>query len=255
MSIFRRRSRDKDFQDIEVSTKHVVPRIIAFCIAITIAIAGITIAVALWLRQPEGLHTVDAAADGGVPLYAADIKFVYYFTGGSNEIRAAKNAASAHYSAALLRACKLLDPQNEFAGFVNLATINKNPGQEYEVSGELYDVLKSAYGLTQERQGFNMFAGPLYRAWEDILVLNEPQEADPLFNEDQEALIAEFSAVLNDLSNFTLTFNDASRKVRFTYSEAVRKLLDDWDVTDGVIDTGILHDAYELKLVASFLIN
>ena len=148
-------------EEILVSDKHVGRRIVVFAVAFVVAVSAFAVGIYQATKKEPGYYVIAPAVDRDAMRYANGITLEYYFSGSSSEIKDAMREVTDRYSAVLQRAYKLLDPVNEYPGFVNLATINRNPGKELEVSEELFSILTDALDKTAEGQGFSLYAGAL----------------------------------------------------------------------------------------------
>lgn len=247
--------REKDLpEDIELNTRHVVLRTALFVLALIVAVTAFAVGITGIGRKEPGLYAVEAAPDDALPLYGGEMTLQYYLTGTSAENRETLKLLKEAYSMALKRAYILFDAKTEYGGWTNLATLNARPGETVELDGALFAALTDAYERTVRDEGYNVFAGPLYAAWEEVLYLEEPEPFDPLNNAETEEKLTRLAAAVNDPGNFRFEVVDASRRaVRFEYSDAVRALLEEYELPQTVLDLNILRDAYELRYVADAL--
>ena len=215
----------KDIEELKTNKKHLILRIIGFALASLIAVGAITYGVIMLSHKDEGYQEIEPYMLDDSTSPPDNVKFNYYFTGKSNEIRQYMNVVKDDYSVAFNRIYKQLDPYNVYSAIVNINTLNKNTGKKTEVSEELYGVLKDAYEKTEKCEGYNMFAGALYYEWNSIIILEEPYEADPLLNESEKERLSRISEQVNDLSNFTLIFDDSAKTVTFDVSEEYKKFI------------------------------
>ena len=240
--------------DFTISDKHVPLRIAAFVLAFIVAVGGITAGVVNIGRKQAGYNTVEPDADQSAPLYSADVTLTYLFTGSRSEIKEAYNAVQKDYSAALSRAYKLLDAENTYTGLPNLASLAESGGEAVELPEELYTVLLDALEKTRQQQGYNMFAGALYAAWTDILILEEPEPFDPVNDPTQAGRLQRLSKATADLGNFSLEIADPDRhSLRFAVSEAYLALLEELEIEAPVLELNLLREAYELSMVRDAL--
>lgn len=239
---------------IIVSTKHVPLRVVLFVIACIVALAAFSYAIASLGKKSEGLQVVAESPDAQAPIYGNDYELKIYFRGSSNEIKEEMKRVQDCYSTVLQRAYKLLDAANEYENYPNLATINHNPGKEVEVNEELYAVLKDAVERTEKQEGYSMFAGALYRYWYSILILEHPEDFDPLLHEEEAERIGRLARMTAEPEHFALTFGEnGSRTVRLDISAQYQELLENLEIPYEVLDLNLLKDAYLLQLVARVL--
>ena len=240
--------------DIQPSTKHIPLRIALFVLALAVAVSSISYGVTRIGRQNIGYSAVDPDTDEEAPRYAVGVVLTYYFEGSPNSMREEKNLLRTAYGSALRSAYKQLDAVNCYEGVTNLASLNRNRGQTLEVSAELYAVLRDAYEKTLERRSYSVFAGALYAEWNSILPLEEPEDFDPLRNEDEARRLEQIAAANAELSAFSLEFLDDERHLlRFSVSNAYQTMLQELEIDAPVLDLNLLREAYELELVARAL--
>ncbi len=241
----------KKEEQLTVPTDHIWLRIIGFALALLVAVSAISYGVVNIGRKEAGYQKVDALPDGDAVLYAKDIRFYVYLDGDSDRIKSKLNTIRSAYSAALLRCCKLLDAETEYEGVSNVATLNAHIGEDVAVSEELWRVLLDAQEKTREQKGYNVFDGAFYRAWQDIRILENPEDFDPLRSEEERERLAKLCEAGQDLSRFELVPVDAEKHIlRLEVSEDYRNLLRELEQEGPILDLGLLHDAYELRLLS-----
>lgn len=238
---------------LEVSSKNIKLRAILTAVAFVIAVVAFTVGVVRIGHKDPGYHLIEAKVDKDTILMNKEVGFKYWFDGSSNEIKSGINDLTAVYTPVISAAYKELDHQNTYDGVVNIATINQNQGKFLTVAPELYSILKDAYSRTLEQRGYNMFAGALYSEWKSILILEEPEDFDPARNPDEAARMASIAAVVSDLSNFSLEFDDTASAVRFSVSEGYLRFCRDYEIEAPALDLNLLKNAYMLEAVASAL--
>ena len=243
--------RDTDREDIRVRSKHLALRVTVFVLAVLIAVGAFAYGITGLGRKKPGYYRVEATEDEELLRLNGRINFQYLFSGSNAEIGAELRQLQALYGASLRRGSRLLDPSSTYVGVINPAELNANLGRDISLSDELFETLTDAYAKTQERQGYNLFAGPLYAEWNSILILENPEPFDPIRNTDEAARIARLSELVNDLDNFTFEIVDAEKHtVRFDVSEEVLSCMREFEMECPILDLNLLHDAYLLRLIA-----
>ena len=241
-------------EEILVSDKHVGRRIVVFAVAFVVAVSAFAVGIYQATKKEPGYYVIAPAVDRDAMRYANGITLEYYFSGSSSEIKDAMREVTDRYSAVLQRAYKLLDPVNEYPGFVNLATINRNPGKELEVSEELFSILTDALDKTAEGQGFSLYAGALNAEWSGISASEHAAEFDPAQNPDEAARLAALAELAADPEAAVLTVTDADRRaVRLDLSDGYRAFAAEYELSDTVLDLGMLKEAWMLDLAAAGL--
>lgn len=238
-----------------VDQKKLILRFAAFVIALSVGVAAVIIGISSANRLEEGLQTVEAELDKDLPLFQSGISFRHWFSGSSQEIRLGLKELNGAYSDALKDAHRLLDPEQLYEGWVNLATLNQNQGREIVVSAELYGILRQADDFTRRGTVYNVFAGALYAEWESLRYQLEPADTDPASDPEEARRLELLTAATRDLSNFSLEFLDDARcALRFTVSQSYLKLLDELELNEApILDLNVLYDAFKLQLTAERL--
>ena len=227
--------------------------IIIRAVLCVLALAAAVIAFSTFAKQctniETGWQTISPNTDSEALLYYSGISLNYDLEGTSSERRVQMLELRDAYSKALAHIYKLLDPANNYNGYVNIAYINAHPDTDIKVSPELYSVLSSALELTRQGRA-NIFGGALYGEWMSICVLNDSEEYDPLADQDERVRIDTIAQNTKDLGNFTLELKDGDT-VRFSVSEEYRALLNSMECEHPVLDLGYLREAYELEYAAA----
>ena len=236
--------------------KYKVLRTILFFVAFAVAVIAITQGVLAIGHKDPGWQSVSAQADAQAPLYSSDYTFQYYAQGTSNQIKAVLREVTPLYSQTLARAYKLTDSANTYDGYVNLATLNQSNGEAVVLEQELFDIICDAWDRTNKKEGYNMFAGPLYSEWYSILGSDNAPDFDPLFNDYQAQRIKKLAEAVSDYSNFRFEIVDsAQRIVRFSVSEQFKSLLKELELDVPVLDLNVLRDAYILDLIRKVFVS
>ncbi|MBQ9535357.1 MAG: FAD:protein FMN transferase [Clostridia bacterium] len=230
-----------------------VLRIVAFVIAITIAVGAFTAGIVSLNKRDEGWYEITPNPSEDGTFYSGGMEFLYYFAGGSNEIRQMEREIAAAYSIELERMYKLFDPENTYEGYVNLASLNQSEGKWLGVSEELYEALKTAHAYTAEGAGYSVFSGELYREWEGLVYLMSPAESDPLSDAAERARLDAITAALGAEDAVRLELRDGSREVRLTRSEEYKRAETELELAGAPLDFGLLRDVFTVEYVAAAL--
>lgn len=228
--------------------------LVLFIVALALALFFFGRGIFSATNKESGFYEMNAKEKSEAGTYSKGISFSYFLDGKSNDIKTAKMEIENCYSDALLRAYELTDPAKEYEGLNNLCTINKNPGKEIKVGEDLYSMLQDAYGKTLEKKGFSMFAGSYYTHWNSILSLSEPQEFDPLFNEDEKERLDSLLAETLSEDAFSLEFK-ADNTVVFNVSEDYLNYLADREESLFCLDFNLLREAYMVEYAQDMLVN
>lgn len=246
--------KNKKEENIVVSEKHVGLRLTLFVIAALIAVLAFSYGVSQLLHRDEGYYDIEIPKNSEFSMYSVGFSVSYYFEGESAEIRSNTKKLEDLTATHLLRAYKLLDNDEEYDGYSNIATLCSNIGEEISVGKELYYILADAYERTTSGGVYNMFAGSLYDEWQSILTLEEESipDFDPSNNENSARRIEELAEMTSRLEYFGLEFTSEEKyTVRFTVSDEYLAFLRENEYSERILDLNILADAYKLELVAS----
>ena len=232
--------------------RHLTLRIVAFVFFFVLAVGAFAFGVVRIGQKEDGYQSISASVDEEEPNYASGFALQYYFSGSSNAIKEEMKKVSEVYSAALKRAYKLLDKNRSYEGYNNIYTLNSQQGHPVVVSDELYVVLQDAYVKTDEGAAYSLFSGAMNDHWNAFLYADTPQEFDPSANEEEQERLETLAKETLNPKNFTLQFGE-DNAVTFAVSDAYEKVMKRCEVEGNVLDTGALHDAYVLFIVANAL--
>ena len=241
--------RKEKSNEMEVNEKHVPLRILGFVLALVLAVGAFTFGVTRIGHKDEGMYDLTAAADAELPLYQSGVHAKFLFRGESAQIKLALGQADKIYTEALKRNVKLLDARQEYDGMVNLATLNARLNQDVAVSPALYTVLTDAWEKTRAGEGYSLFAGPLFAEWESILILTEPEDFDPLRNEDEARRLELLAQWTGQTEKIRLVEVDAEQHIlRVEVTEDYLRFLEEMELEPVVLDLNLLREAYLLEL-------
>ena len=232
--------------------KKILIRLIAFLIALGVAIFAFTNAILSLGRKKPGYYDVGLTAEGSAALYGSGVHFLMYAEGSSSDVRLTLNEAQKEFSDALLYAYKLLDARELYEGVNNLAVLNLADGQPVQVGETLYGVLEDALRRTQLGEGYSLFSGMLHHEWTALRYLEEPQDSDPLRDPKEAALLSDMAAMVSNPSAFMLTLT-APDTASFSISSDCRAFLEEQEIDAPLLDLNLLHDAYLLEMTAQAL--
>lgn len=239
--------------DIEVSDKHIKLRIVAFVLALVIGVGAIGYGISLMGAKTPTYYDVEVTGEQEVVRLGRGFRFRHRFTGSFFAIRAEKQKLQETYTESLKRWARLLDPEERQRGLVNLAALNQSVGVDMTVERDLFDILRDAWERTRRGEGYNVFAGALYEEWNSILILSDPQDFDPLGNEDERARLETLAALYSDPARFALVFDEEKSTVRLEADPAALETLEELELAGRVLDLNLLRDAYLLSGVAADL--
>ena len=237
------------YEDILVSTKNVKKRLIIFIIAIVVAVGSFTVGIIGYGSKEAGFHEVTVTPDEDAPTYGSGYSFFYWFEGTSGEIKEKYDLLQTQYSNSLARIIKLLDAENIYDGYKNIAYLNAHVGEDVDIPEELYEVLKDAADRSGEGV-YELFSAPLYRFWKSVLILENAPEYDPLVNGDIAERIEMLASELCKEGIAEICFlNDTTHTVRLEVSDEYERFRRENEVDSPVLDLGIMSDAYAVTLL------
>ena len=225
------------------------PRIIAFLIAVGIAIASFTIGVMQYAHRETGYYEVGYSNAANAEVYDSGVHLLYYAEGGSSFIRQHLNEVQRVFSDDLLQYYRLLSAEKTYEGLNNIAALNAAPEQALKVDAVLYAVLKDAYARHEMQEGYHLFSGVLHTEWQSMRYLEEPEQTDPLLNDDEAEFLKVLTSQLARKEQFSLEFDDNNSTVTLHISEEYRNWTEQNEIEAPVLDLNLLHDAYLLQLV------
>ena len=226
------------------------PRIIAFLIAVGIAIASFTIGIMQYAHRETGYYEVGYSNAANAEVYDSGVHLLYYAEGGSSFIRQHLNEVQRVFSDDLLQYYRLLSAEKTYEGLNNIAALNAAPEQALKLDAVLYAVLKDAYARHEMQEGYHLFSGVLHTEWQSLRYLEEPEQTDPLLNDDEAEFLKVLTSQLARKEQFSLEFDDNNSTVTLHISEEYRNWTEQNEIEAPVLDLNLLHDAYLLQLVA-----
>ena len=225
----------------ERSNFNIIIRLILFVVLIAAGAAAFSIAFMQLTKQKTGISIIDEYPSEDAKRYGLDFELYYDLQGSNTEIKELKKALSELYSTRLTYLYKLTDPENEYENMKNIATINNNAGTAVSVDETLYNMLKSAYSITESDEAYNVFAGAFYKYFTQIVYSDDPLSDDPLVCKENRALI---SSVLETEKTFApeLVFDDTSKTITLMIPDGYKTN----EYTEGmqVLDLNYLRNAF-----------
>ena len=234
--------------------KKLVWRLVGFIAAVIVAVYAFTNGVLQLGHKDSGYYDVGLTAEGNAVLFGSGAHLLHYAEGSSSEIRQELNAVQKAFTEALLRAYQLLDAEHIYTGMVNIASLNQAPGEKMQVAPALYAVLKDAVFRMERGEGYNLYAGALYREWQTLRYLEEPREADPLNNADEAERLAAITEAVNRPGAIALDLSEENAAA-LEVSPEYAAFAEQQEIEGPILDLNLLHDAYLLDMTAAVLQN
>ena len=233
---------------IPIHGRHMVLRIAAFVVLLGGGIVLIVLSAFGYFRHVEGMEIVSVNEDSKYRA-GTGITFKYYVNGNGRDTDVKINQIANVYSRVMKDAYRLTEDTLTFDDMTSIGYLNAHMGEEIGVDPRLYATLQEVQGKKAE-YGFSPFQGPLRNLWGNILRYRDAslkKAYDPEYNAAHAEYIASYLALLQDESNFTLTFLE-NNKVKFNVSAAVAKWIDDYDYAGPILTLGHLRNAYRVEM-------
>ena len=203
-----------------------------------------------YAHRETGYYEVGYSNAANAEVYDSGVHLLYYAEGGSSFIRQHLNEVQRVFSDDLLQYYRLLSAEKTYEGLNNIAALNAAPEQALKVDAVLYAVLKDAYARHEMQEGYHLFSGALHTEWQSMRYLEEPEQTDPLLNDDEAEFLKVLTSQLARKEQFSLEFDDNNSTVTLHISEEYRNWTEQNEIEAPVLDLNLLHDAYLLQLVA-----
>lgn len=203
-----------------------------------------------YAHRETGYYEVGYSNAANAEVYDSGVHLLYYAEGGSSFIRQHLNEVQRVFSDDLLQYYRLLSAEKTYEGLNNIAALNAAPEQALKVDAVLYAVLKDAYARHEMQEGYHLFSGVLHTEWQSMRYLEEPEQTDPLLNDDEAEFLKVLTSQLARKEQFSLEFDDNNSTVTLHISEEYRNWTEQNEIEAPVLDLNLLHDAYLLQLVA-----
>lgn len=233
-----------------------IVRLVLFLLAAGFAVWCFTGGVIRLGHRESGYQTISYEDTHGDVLYKSGLTLRYWAEGSSAEIRELTEAVRKTWSDSLYRNLILLDARNEYEGFTNLATVNRQAGTPVTVPEPLAAVLTDALKKTAKNEGYSLLAGVMYDEWQTLLYLEDAAEADPSVNPEQARRLQELSTWTAAENGPTLEIGktaDGTATACLNLPEGYRQLLAEMETKAPTLDLNLMHDAYLMDLVGEDL--
>lgn len=235
--------------------KKMLVRLILFILALLIAIGSFTTWGIRLGHQESGYQTIEYESTHGDVLYRTGISMLYWAEGSSGEIRTLSNSVRRVYSDSLYRNFILLDEETVYEETVNIASLNRQAGEEIVIPDRLADVLRDALDRTAEDAGYSVYAGALYSEWESLLYLDDPAGADPVNSPEEADRIARITKAVRPENGIRLTLSQGGNGTAacLTLPEGYRRMAEEMEITAPALNLNLMRDAYLMDMVAADL--
>ena len=232
--------RPKPVQRIDLNERHLKLRWVLLVVVLLIGGTALIYGLTHSLTAEAGWRVIDSDGSAGLTC-AGDFVFQYQLGASGASAAAELKELTSLYTEAAATAYRLFDAKDEYQGVVNLATINRHPGEPLEVGETLYRALSECLADGARY----LYLGPLYQ--DDWALAHsaddrEAAEYDPGRNEAVRAYRAVAAAWIGDGDEITLSLLP-DRRVRLDISEGYLAFAEDAGITE-FIDFGWMKNAF-----------
>lgn len=170
----------KPVQKIELSEKHMGPRIAIVILSLVIGAVAFAYGIKALFTTEAGWQAI--SADSRAEANCSNEFVLLYNVGKNVSSAAAENKAiKALYTDVSVNAYRLFHNKQEFENVRNVYYINQHPNEEIVVDEVLYE----AFALLQSYGNRNLYLAPVYTRYDDIFYCNDDSELvnfDPYLN-------------------------------------------------------------------------
>lgn len=198
-------------EEIELSTKRLGLRLFFMLAFLALGLGMLAYAITGLTSPPLGWQDIAVKTSAGVTC-GDDFSLLYQVRS-----REESNQVTGLYSDACRRAFQLFHSDQEFAGVVNVCTINRHPNEELEVDAGLYE----AFSVLVASGRRELYLGPIYERYDDLFYCRDDAQAadfDPRLNETVREEYAGVLPYANNPQDIQLELLEGNR-VRLRVSE------------------------------------
>ena len=235
---------------VEVPEKNVKLRLTLVILLVALGVGMIAYAIHALVTKEPGWYTVELT-EGHTEL---NDELIFNYCIGSGELSAADEyrKVSSLYAAEVSRAYRLFDVFRSYEDVVNLYTINRYPGETWEVDPVLYE----AFALMEEMESRILYMGPVFSEYRNLFSSQSEAQAslcDPHTDEETRLYLETVMAFAADPAAIRVELLGDNR-ITFHISDAYRSFLHENGVTDA-LDFGWLTNAFIVDHVAEVMIS
>lgn len=235
----------------ELSEKNVRVRIAAVILLIVLAGSAFAYALISFLSQKSGWVTIKAAASSERNC-SNEFVFLYCIGAGGASASLENKYLTSLYTAATVKAYKLFNNDEIFAGVNNIAYINMHPNEVIEVDELLYN----AFSLLERYNCRSLYLAPIYAEYDNMFVCEDDSQIlayDPFQNDEIRSYYAELAAFASsyDAINIELL---GDNKIRLRVSAEYQQYAAEHGITD-YIDFFWMKNAFIIDYLAAVMIE
>ncbi len=236
-------------EKVELSSKHLVPRIVAAALLLLIGAGALAYAFSTLFSGEPGWQEIKVSSRNELTC-GSDFVFTYNIGAGGASASSESRAVTALYTQAATHAYRVFDTVQSWDGVGNLYDVNRHPNEIVEVDPALY----RAFALLEEHRSRALYLGPVYAVYQSLFYCQDDNEAaafDPLSNDSMAAYVAEGAAYARDPAAVELELLGENR-VRLNVSEDYLAWAE-YNETDRFLDFFWLKNAFVADYLADTL--
>ena len=253
---FRRNKEQKPLTKEEKTS--LIIRLVIFIVLLAGGITSIAFGIKACTTKSPGYYTIEGRYDENVPDYdAGNIAVTFYF---DSDVDIKYREVTSIYSESLKTSYASTSILAHYNGYSSMYDINNAPyGEEVELSPFLYQNLKKAYQYSLDYDNYSIFNAPIYDYWNYLFSLDDSNAItlDPANNDDSKAYLEDLVAIINDDTNYSLTFNDEKLTVTLDISSEYEDFIDNrykyHETNLPIISFNVLEDAIKVNYLSSSL--
>ena len=233
---------------IELSEKHIRPRLIAVVVLLAIAFTAIAVGVKSWLTTEPGWKVMESYAEGVT--FSDELVFRYYLGSDGSNATAEEKSINAVYSQAMTDAYRIFSGQEMEDGTHNMAYLNDHLNEAVAIEPALYRALE----LLENAGLRHAYLAPVYVEYKPVFLTQNTMEAavyDPMKNEELMAYVRELAAFAADPGSVQLELLGGDQ-VCLRVSEEYLAFLQAHEI-DTVLDLNWMTNAFVVDYVADAL--
>ena len=201
----REEKKNRPPEELTVSNKHIVIRIIAFVVLLAVGISGIVIGCTYNSTHLEsGWQLVECTVG---ETSASDFNLYCNFSKSKRENANEMKTISNYYTSLCNNSYKLFNDYKDFEDLKGIAYVNKNPNTDIQVEESLYNVLKKANDSNLK----SIFYGPIYDTYHNLYISNSETEAkalDPYYDVETKNFYIELTNYVNNPNHIKITLKE-----------------------------------------------
>ncbi len=183
-------------EKVELSSKHLAPRIVAAALLLLIGAGALAYAFGAFMSGEDGWREIEVSTTNELTC-GSDFVFTYNIGASGASASAEARAVTALYTQAATHAYRVFDTVQSWEGVGNLYDVNHHPNEAVEVDPILY----AAFSLLEEHGSRALYLGPVYAVYQSLFFCQDDASAanfDPFVNGEMAAYVAEGAAFARD---------------------------------------------------------